>query len=82
MFSIKTFKALGVIALLASCTPDPFSINLTNDLDLTRENETVEIALSELPEQITSMIDRIGVYDPSEATFLTTQLIEWLLRPK
>ena len=76
MFSIKTFKTLGVIALLASCTPDPFSINLTNNLDLTRENETVEIALSELPEQITSMIDRIGVYNPSEATFLTTQLID------
>ena len=76
MFSIKTFKALGLIALLASCTPDPFSINLTHDLDLTRENETVEIALSELPEQITSMIDRIGVYNPSEATFLTTQLID------
>ena len=76
MFSIKTFKTLGVTALLASCTPDPFSINLTNDLDLTRENETVEIALSELPEQITSMIDRIGIYNPSEATFLTTQLID------
>ena len=76
MFSIKTFKALGLIALLASCTPEPFSINLTNDLDLTRENETVEISLSELPEQITSMIDKIGVYDPSAATYLTTQLID------
>lgn len=76
MFSIKTFKVLGLIALLASCTPEPFSINLTNDLDLTRENETVEISLSELPEQITSMIDKIGVYDPSAATYLTTQLID------
>lgn len=76
MFSIKTFKVLGLIALLASCTPEPFSINLTNDLDLTRENETVEISLSELPKQITSMIDKIGVYDPSAATYLTTQLID------
>lgn len=76
MFTIKTFKALGLIALLTSCIPEPFSINLTNDLDLIRDNETVEIALSELPEQITSMIDRIGLYDPSAATFLTTQLID------
>jgi hypothetical protein len=69
MFSIKTFEALGLIALLASCTPEPFSLNLINNLDLSRENETVEIALSELPKEITSMIDRIGVYDPLEAAF-------------
>jgi len=76
MFSIKTFEALWLVALLASCTPDPFSLDLINNLDLTRENETVEVSLNELPKEITSMIDRIGVYDPLAAAFLTTQLID------
>jgi hypothetical protein len=76
MFSIKTLQVLVLISLLASCGLTPFEIHLTNNLDLPRQNETVEISLSELPEKITSMMDRIGVYDPIEGVFLTTQLLD------
>ena len=76
MFSIKSLNAWVLICLLASCGPAPLEIHLTNNLDLSRENETVEISLSELPKEISAMMDRIGVYDPSDKVFLTTQLMD------
>ena len=76
MISTKTIQLLGVICLLASCAPTPVSIHLTNNLSIERQNETVEVLIDDLPEPLSSKIDKIGVYDPSENTFLTTQLID------
>lgn len=76
MISTKTIQLLGVICLLASCAPTPVSIHLTNNLSIERQNETVEVLIADLPEPLSSKIDKIGVYDPSENTFLTTQLID------
>ena len=76
MISTKTIQLLGVICLMASCAPTPVSIDLTNNLSIVRQNETVEVLIADLPEPLSSKIDKIGVYDPSENTFLTTQLID------
>ena len=76
MISTKTIQLLGVICLLTSCAPKPVSIHLTNNLSIERQNETVEVLIADLPELLSSKIDKIGVYDPSENTFLTTQLID------
>tara|TARA_B100001059_G_scaffold35659_1_gene28715 strand:- start:84327 stop:85493 length:1167 start_codon:yes stop_codon:yes gene_type:complete len=76
MIYTKTIQLLSVICLLASCTPTPVSIHLTNNLSIERQNETVEVLIADLPELLSSKIDKIGVYDPSENTFLTTQLID------
>ena len=76
MIYTKTIQLLSVICLLASCTPTPVSIHLTNNLNIERQNETVEVLIADLPELLSSKIDKIGVYDPSENTFLTTQLID------
>jgi hypothetical protein len=76
MISTKTIQLLGVICLMASCAPTPVSIHLTNNLSIVRQNETVEVLIADLPELLSSKIDKIGVYDPSENTFLTTQLID------
>ena len=45
-------------------------------MDVARQNETVEIDIDDLPQEMTSIIDRVGVYDPSENIFVTTQLID------
>ena len=76
MLSIKSMFLLGGITLLVSCTSGPLTINLTNTLDVSRQNETVEINIYDLPQNMVSMIERVGVYDPSEGLFLTTQLID------
>jgi hypothetical protein len=76
MISTKTIQLLSVICLMASCAPTPVSIHLTNNLSIVRQNETVEVLIADLPEPLSSKIDKIGVYDPSENTFLTTQLID------
>ena len=76
MISTKTIQLLGVICLLASCAPTQVSIHLTNNLSIERQNETVEVLIADLPEPLSSKIDKIGVYDPSENNFLTTQLID------
>ena len=76
MIYTKTIQLLSVICLLASCAPTPVSIHLTNNLSIERQNETVEVLIADLPELLSSKIDKIGVYDPSENTFLTTQLID------
>ena len=76
MLSTKSMFLLGGITLLVSCTSGPLTINLTNTLDVSRQNETVEIDIYDLPKSIVSMIERVGVYDPSEGLFLTTQLID------
>lgn len=76
MISTKTIQLLSVICLLASCAPTPVSIHLTNNLSIERQNETVEVLIDDLPEPLSSKIDKIGVYDPSKNTFLTTQLID------
>ncbi len=76
MISTKTIQLLSIICLLASCTPAPVSIHLTNSLSIERQNETVEILIADLPELVYSKIDKIGVYDPLQNTFLTTQLID------
>lgn len=62
--------------LITSCAPAPVNILITNNTDLLRENEVVEIALNSLPEQTRAIIDDIGVFDPSQNKFLTTQLID------
>tara|TARA_B100001250_G_C19710270_1_gene748857 strand:- start:6 stop:1175 length:1170 start_codon:yes stop_codon:yes gene_type:complete len=72
----KTIQLLGAICLLASCTPSSVSIHLTNNLSIDRQNETVEISIADLPEPLSSKIDKIGVYDASENKFLVTQLID------
>ena len=76
MLSTKSMFLLGGITLLVSCTSGPLTINLTNTLDVSRQNETVEIDIYDLPQSIVSMIERVGVYDPSKGVFLTTQLID------
>ena len=76
MKPIKKFLLLGIIILLYSCTASPVSIHLTNNLDLERQNETVEISIADLPEHLSANIDKIGIYDPSENTFLISQLID------
>lgn len=76
MYPNRILKVLGIIFLLASCTPSPVSINLSNGLELSRQNETIEISVSDLPEHIKAKIDQIGVYDPAKDIFLTTQLID------
>ena len=76
MISTKTIQLLSMICLLASCAPTPVSIHLTNNLSIERQNETVEVLIDDLPEPLSSKIDKIGVYDPSKNTFLTTQLID------
>ena len=77
MLSTKTMLLLVWITLLLSCSSSPLTINLTNILDVPRQNETVEIDIDDLPQDMASMIDRVGVYDPSEGVFLTTQLIDF-----
>tara|TARA_B100000941_G_C28166709_1_gene380123 strand:+ start:364 stop:561 length:198 start_codon:yes stop_codon:yes gene_type:complete len=57
-------------------TSPPLTIYLTNILDIVRQNETVEITIDNLPEEMASMINRVGVYNPSEVVFLTTQRID------
>ena len=76
MISTKTIQLFSVICLMASCAPTPVSIHLTNNLSIVRQNETVEVLIADLPEPLSSKIDKIGVYDPLENTFLTTQLID------
>ena len=76
MLSTKSMLLLGGITLLVSCTSGPLTINLINTLDVSRQNETVEIDIYDLPQNMVSMIERVGVYDPSEGLFLTTQLID------
>lgn len=76
MISTKTIQLFGVICLLTSCAPSSVSIHLINKLGIERQNETIEISLSQLPEELTSIIDKIGVYDLSQDIFLTTQLID------
>ncbi|MGB2165351.1 MAG: DUF4861 family protein, partial [Flavobacteriaceae bacterium] len=76
MISNKTIQLLGLTCLLASCTQAPFSIHLTNNLSVERQNETVEISIADLPGHLSANIENIGVYDPSENTFLITQLID------
>tara|TARA_B100000886_G_scaffold312181_1_gene247973 strand:- start:155 stop:352 length:198 start_codon:yes stop_codon:yes gene_type:complete len=57
-------------------TSPPLTIYLTNILDIVRQNETVEITIDNLLEEMASMINRVGVYNPSEVVFLTTQRID------
>ena len=71
-----TIQLLGLTCLLASCTQPPFIIHLTNNLNVERQNETVEISIADLPEYLSSDIAKVGVYDPSEKTYLITQLID------
>ena len=72
----KTIQLLGLISLLGSCTAPPVSIHLINNLSIERQNETVEILIVDLPEHLSANIEKIGVYDPSENTFVITQLID------
>ena len=72
----KTIQLLGLTCLLASCTKAPFSIHLTNNLNVDREHETVEISIANLPEYLSANIAKVGVYDPSEKTYLINQLID------
>ncbi len=76
MTSTKTIQLLGLICIFASCAPTPVSIHLTNNLNLERQNETIEISIAELPDHWSSKIDKIGIYDPAEDAFLTSQLID------
>ena len=49
---------------------------MTNNLSFERQNETVEISIVDLPEYLSANIANVGVYDPSENTYLITQLID------
>ena len=72
----KSIPLLGLISLLGSCNTPPVTIHLTNNLSVERKNETVEISITDLPENLSANIENIGVYDPSKNTFLITQLID------
>ena len=61
---------------ILSCSSEPFSIEIYNPLDISRQAETVEIDLKKIPESIKSSIGKIGIYDVDQATFLTKQLID------
>jgi hypothetical protein len=76
MTSTKTIQLLGLICIFASCAPTPVSIHLTNNLNLERQNETIEISIAELPAHWSSKMDKIGIYDPAEDAFLISQLID------
>ena len=60
----------------SSCSHQNFSIELSNELDISRQFETVEIDIKKIPESIQSDIDKIGVYDPDKGVFLTKQIID------
>jgi hypothetical protein len=49
---------------------------LTNNLNVERQNETIEISIAELPAHWSSKMDKIGIYDPAEDAFLISQLID------
>ena len=72
----KSILLLGLISLLGSCNTPPVAIHLTNNLSVERQNETIEISITDLPENLSANIKNIGVYDPSKNTFLITQLID------
>ena len=76
MTTTKIIYLLGLICLLASCTPNTVSIHLTNNLNAERQNETIEILIADLPDHWSSKIDKIGIYDPAENAFLISQLID------
>ena len=76
MTTTKIIYLLGLICLLASCTPNTVSIHLTNNLNAERPNETIEILIADLPDHWSSKIDKIGIYDPAENAFLISQLID------
>ena len=72
----KSIQLFCSICIFASCAPTTLSIHLTNNLNVERQNETVEILIAELPDHWLSKIDKIGIYDPVDNTFLVTQLID------
>lgn len=76
MTSTKTIQLLGLICIFASCAPTTVSIYLTNNLNVERQNETIEISIAELPAHWSSKMDKIGIYDPAEDAFLISQLID------
>ena len=72
----KTILLLGLISLLGSCNTPPVAIHLTNNLSVERQNENIEISITDLPENLSANIENISVYDPSKNTFLISQLID------
>jgi len=66
---------ISIISIL-SCSSEPFSIELNNQLNFSRQSETVEIDINKIPESIQSSIEKIGIYDVEKGTFLTNQLID------
>ena len=73
--SIIIFLFVSIISIL-SCSSEPFSIELNNQLDFSRQAETVEIEINKIPKSIQSSIEKIGIYDVEKGTFLTKQLID------
>ena len=77
-YSIKLLFNLFLFAWMiftSSCSHQNFSIELSNELDISRQFETVEIDIKKIPKSIQSDIDKIGVYDPDKGVFLTKQII-------
>ena len=72
----KSIQLLGLISLLGSCNTPPVTIHLTNNLSVERKNETIEISITDLPENVSANIKNISVYDTSKNTFLISQLID------
>tara|TARA_B100001175_G_C19491612_1_gene632908 strand:+ start:754 stop:1917 length:1164 start_codon:yes stop_codon:yes gene_type:complete len=72
----KIFFSTLLIGFLSACSQIPITIQLSNPLKIERVNETVEIALTALPKELTEKIERFGVYDPSTDRFLISQLID------
>ena len=73
--SIIPLLIISIISIL-SCSSEPFSIELNNQLDFPRQYETVEIDINKIPKSIQSSIEKIGIYDVEKETFLTKQLID------
>ena len=59
---------ISIISIL-SCSSEPFSIELNNQLDFSRHYETVEIDINKIPESIQSSIEKIGIYDVEKEAF-------------
>ena len=65
-----------IVFLLFSCNSENFLIKVTNDLNINRSYETVEIDLNLFPEKIINNIDKYGIFDLKNNSLLSSQIID------
>jgi len=61
---------------LISCTSEVYEVEVSNNMAVERENESVELLVNKLPELIASNAGKYGIYDKSTKQFLTSQFID------